>query len=105
MWADTKYNNHSLNQWVSEHGWYAIEVTSLPPGTKEFRVIKGRWVVERTFAWLGGCRIHSREYERATSSSEAQMQIRMIQLMLQRLAREEHKPPFRYPRPQKIAVA
>src|SRR3954453_17555383 len=79
LWADNKYHNHSLNEWVSEHGWYAIEVTSRPPGSKEFRVIKWRWVVERTFAWLGRCRIHSREYERTTSSSEAQVQISMIQ--------------------------
>jgi putative transposase len=105
LWADNKYHNHSLNEWVSEHGWYAIEVTSRPPGSKEFRVIKWRWVVERTFAWLGRCRIHSREYERTTSSSEAQVQISMIQLMLRRLTGEKHKPPFRYPRPQKSIAA
>jgi putative transposase len=104
LWADTKYHNHGLNAWVSEHGWYVIEVVSRP--VKEgFEVIKWRWVVERTFAWLGRCRIHSREYERTTVASEAQVQISMIQLMLRRLAGEKHSAPFRYPRPEKNIAA
>jgi putative transposase len=104
LWADTKYHNHGLNGWVSEHGRYVIEVVSRP--VKEgFKVIKWRWVVERTFAWLGRCRIHSREYERTTGASEAQVQISMIQLMLRRLAGEKHAAPFRYPRPEKNIAA
>jgi putative transposase len=105
LWADTKYHNHSLNGWLAEHGWYVIEVVSRPAGSKTFKVIKWRWVVERTFAWLGRCRIHSRDYERKTSSSEAQIQISMIGLMLRRLAGEKHKAPFRYPRPPASVAA
>jgi putative transposase len=105
LWADNKYHNHGLNRWVSEHGWYVIEVVGRPPGSEGFQVIPWRWVVERTFAWLGRCRIHSREYERQPSSSEAQIQISMIGLMLRRLAGEKHKAPFRYPRPQKKTAA
>ena len=105
LWADTKYHNHSLNRWLSRHGWYVIEVVSRPPGSDTFQVIKWRWVVERTFAWLGRCRIHSRDYERKTSSSEAQIQLSMIGLMLRRLAGEKHKAPFRYPRPQANVAA
>jgi putative transposase len=105
LWGDNKYNNHSLDEWISGHGWYVIEVKSRPPGSEGFRVIKWRWVVERTFAWLGRCRIHSRDYERKTESSEAQVQISMIGLMLRRLAGEWHKAPFRYHRPAyKIAA-
>jgi putative transposase len=104
LWADTKYHNHGLNAWVSEHGWYVIEVVSRP--VKEgFKVIKWRWVVERTFAWLGRCRILSREYERTVPASEAQVQISMIQLMLRRLAGVKHAAPFRYPRPEKNTAA
>jgi hypothetical protein len=57
------------------------------------------------FAWLGRCRFHSRDYERETSSSEAQIQISMIGLMLRRLAGETHKAPFRYRRPQANVAA
>ncbi len=105
LWADNKYHNHGLNRWVSEHGWYVIEVVSRPAESKGFKVIPWRWVVERTFAWLGRCRIHSREYEREPSSSEAQIQISMIGLMLRRLSEEKHKAPFRYPRPQAKVAA
>ena len=105
LWADNKYHNHGLDDWISEHGLYVIEVKSRPPGNKGFRVIKRRWVVERTFAWLGRCRIHSRDYERKTESSEAQVQISMIGLMLRRLAGEKHKAPFRYPRPERKIAA
>jgi putative transposase len=99
LWADNKYHNHELAAWVAENGWYVIEVVSRPPGSDGFRVIKWRWVVERTFAWLGRCRIHSRDYERKPESSEAQVQISMIHLMLRRLAKGEAGAPFRYPRP------
>jgi putative transposase len=99
LWADTKYRNHALDGWMSEHGWYVIAITSRPSQSKEFQVIKWRWVIERTFAWLGRCRIHSRDYERKPESSEAQIQISMIQLMLRRLAQEKYPSPSRYPRP------
>jgi putative transposase len=105
LWADNKYHNHALNRWVSEHGWHVIEVVSRPTGSKVFEVVKWRWVVERTFAWLGRCRIHSRDYERRTDSSEAQVQISMIQLMLRRLAEEKYEAPFRYPRPEYKSAA
>ncbi len=82
-----------------------IEVVSRPPGSRVFEVVKWRWVVERTFAWLGRCRIHSRDYERRPDSSEAQVQISMIQLMLRRLAGQEYESPFRYPRPEPKSAA
>jgi hypothetical protein len=43
------------------------------------KVIKRRWVVERTFAWLGQCRRLGKEYEGATGSSEACVKLAMIQ--------------------------
>ena len=90
---------------MAAHAWYTIEITGRPSGGEGFQVIKWRWVVERTFAWSGRCRIHSRDYERKTESSEAQMQISMIALMLRRLANEKYDALFRYPRPaRKIAA-
>ncbi|HMB03418.1 MAG TPA: IS5 family transposase [Isosphaeraceae bacterium] len=105
LWGDNMYHNHGLNEWLSRQGWYVIEVVSRPRESEGFRVIKWRWVVERTFAGLGRCRIHSRDYERKTESSEAQVQISMIQLMLRRLSGEKHKAPFRYPRPARKTAA
>jgi putative transposase len=102
---DTKYHRDALEAWVSQYGWCAIEVKARPPGAGEFRLIKWRWVVERSFAWLGRCRNHGRDYERKTESSEARVQISMIRLMLRRLAGKSYGSPFRDPRPAyKIAA-
>ncbi len=105
LWADQKYRNHSLNDWMGPNAWYVIEVVDRPKGSKTFEVIPWRWVVERTFAWLGRCRIHSRDYERHPASSEAQVQISMINLMLRRLTGEKYDAPFRYPRPERKIAA
>lgn len=105
LWADNKYHNHALNRWVSENGWYVIQIKSRPPGKKGFVLLKWRWVVERTFAWIGRCRVHSRDYERLTESSEAQVQISMIQLMLRRLTKAEYRDRFRYARPPRKQAA
>ncbi|MDB4950520.1 MAG: transposase, partial [Gemmatimonadetes bacterium] len=51
---------------------------------KGFKVLPRRWVVERTFAWLGQYRRLSKDYEQLTTSSEAMSYLAMIQLMLRR---------------------
>ena len=45
-----------------------------------------RWVVERTFAWLGRYRRLSKDYEYHTHNSETMIYLAMISLMLRRLA-------------------
>lgn len=59
-----------------------------PPPKKNggFEVLKWRWIVERTFAWLGRCRRLSKDYEHLESSSEAWILIAMSQLMWKRLS-------------------
>jgi putative transposase len=52
-----------------------------------FRVLPRRWVVERTFAWLGQSRRLSKDYERLPATSEAMIYGAMSRLMLRRLAR------------------
>jgi putative transposase len=57
-----------------------------------------RWVSERSFAWLGRDRRHSKDYEWSTRSSEAWVRISAIRGMLKRLApdRSREPAPFKY---------
>jgi putative transposase len=104
IFADSKYNTEPLDVWIAEHGdRYHIEVVSRPSDGK-FKVLKMRWVVERTFAWMGWNRRLSKDYERTTSSSEAWVQISMIHLMVRRLSTDTDIPEFKFPRsPKKVA--
>jgi putative transposase len=82
-WADGKYHNHHLNGWLVEtETGYRIEVVSRLPGSKGYVKLPRRWVVERTFAWLGRCRRNSRDYERFPGSSKAMIKISSIHRML-----------------------
>ena len=85
IWADGGYAGQ-LVDWVREHTGWELEIVRRPSGKREFAVLPRRWVVERTLAWLGRCRRLSKDYECLVSSSEAWIQIAMIQLMLRRLA-------------------
>jgi putative transposase len=96
IFGDNKYHNHQLEAWLKENrpGWH-IEVKMRPEGTKGFTPLKKRWVVERTNAWNGRCRRHSKDYERTIASSTAMIQVSQTHLMLRRLAPHEDRQ-FRY---------
>jgi putative transposase len=57
-----------------------------PPVVPRFAVVPRRWVVERTFAWLGRFRRLSKDYEYLTATSEAVIYLAVIQLLTRRLA-------------------
>jgi len=65
LWADRAYGAHALAEWIATF-WprLDLEIVEPPAQTRGFTVQHRRWVVERTFAWLGRCRLLSREYER-----------------------------------------
>ncbi|KZL22451.1 IS5/IS1182 family transposase [Pseudovibrio sp. Ad37] len=54
---------------------------------KAFQVLPKRWIVERTFAWLGINRHFPKDIERYARTSEALISAAMIKLMVRRLAR------------------
>jgi putative transposase len=68
--------------------WFGIivDIVQRPPEQREFVVQPQRWKIERTFGWLDWSRILSKEYERTTESSESDIYIASIRLMLKRLA-------------------
>jgi putative transposase len=86
IFADNKYNNKTLQNWMEENqAPYTIEIAMKPDGEPGFKPVKIRWVVEQAHACQGRCRRLSKDYERRTSSSETWIQISAIQRMLRRL--------------------
>ena len=84
IWADAGYTG-TLIGWAYEFGTWTIEIVSKAAGMDQFTVLPHRWIVERTFAWLGKYRRLSKDYESLTDSSEAMIQIAMVNLMIHRL--------------------
>ena len=68
------------------YGW-AVEIVKHAKKPKVFKVLPKRWIVERTFAWLGRNRRLSKDYERSSRVSETWVYLAMTGLMLRRLRR------------------
>jgi putative transposase len=87
IFGDTKYHNHALEEWLAANrpGWH-IEVKARPTDSKGFTPVRKRWVVERTNAWNGRARRHSKDYERKPESAAARISLSNIHLLLRKLA-------------------
>jgi transposase len=95
VWADGGYANQvdtGLVDWARAHCGLDLEIVPRPAGQRGFAVLPRRWVVERTFAWLGRSRRLARDYERKPEHAEAMIKVAMIRLMAARLAGEDYQP-------------
>lgn len=86
VFADTAYGRKGLPEFVRATLGLTIELVHKARDAAGFEVIAKRWIVERTFAWLGRSRRHSKDYEHNPKTSEAFIHIAMIHLMLKRLS-------------------
>lgn len=84
VWADGAYAG-KLIEWLMKWCGWTLEIVRRSADQVGFSVLPKRWIVERTFAWLGRYRRLSKDYEELTENSEAMIQIAMIRLMLRRL--------------------
>jgi putative transposase len=87
VWADAGYRG-SLLEWAKRVLGWQVEIVPPPEKGKGFVLAARRWVVERTFAWLGKWRRLSKDYEQSIASSETFIYIAMTGLMVRRLTRE-----------------
>jgi putative transposase len=88
IWADGGYAG-ALAQWLwglRSRSRILLEIVKRSDAQKGFKVLPHRWIVERTFAWLGRYRRLSKDYEFLPETSEAFIKIAMIHLMVRRLA-------------------
>lgn len=86
IWADGGFEGESFMQWVMNVCCWIVQVVLRPEQTKGFVLLKKRWVVERTFGWLMGCRRLVRDYEGLPETSETFIYLTMIRIMVRRLA-------------------
>lgn len=84
--ADGGYEGADFQEWVAHNFDVEMEISLRPPHTNGFVLVPIRWVVERTFVWLGRYRRLSKDYERLTENSEGMVYLASIRRLLHRLA-------------------
>ena len=86
IWADQGYAGQ-LVKWVNRYckPW-TLEIVKRLTGVSGFYVLPQRWIVERTFAWIGKYRRLSKDYEHKTETSETMIRLAMIHVMIRRLS-------------------
>jgi transposase len=87
IFADRIYRGPQLRAAIDDCGPWTIEIVERPPGVKGFLLLPRRWVVERTFAWLGRCRRLAKDFEATIASAIAWLMLASIRLLSRRLAR------------------
>lgn len=85
LWADGGYKGGLLT-WCFETLHLTLDIVARAPHQIGFQVLPRRWVVERTFAWLGHYRRLSKDYEHYTTCSESMIYAASIRTMLKRLS-------------------
>jgi len=87
VFADGGFAGPKLRAVLEKIGCWTIEIVKRSDTAKGFEIIPRRWVVERTFAWLGRCRRLAKDWEKTISSAEAWLLVAHIRLVTRRLAR------------------
>ena len=66
-----------------------VEIVKRSDQARAFVVLPRRWVVERTFAWLGRCRRLTKDWENLNRKALAFLRLASIRLMLRKLCNPE----------------
>ena len=86
-WRDYERRGGRYASDMTDREW-ALLAPFMPARKKKgFEVLPRRWVVERTFTWLGRCRRLAKDWEKTIASAEAWLLIAHIRLVTRRLAR------------------
>jgi transposase len=85
--ADGGYRGETTATAVHDATGLPLEIVKRSDTAKGFVVLPRRWIVERTFGWLGRCRRLAKDYENRTRTAAAFLILAMIRLMLRRIVR------------------
>jgi len=86
VFADGGYAGPKLRDALKPLGDWTVEIVKRSDAAEGFEVLPRRWVVERTFAWLGRCRRLAKDWEKTIASAEAWIEIAHIRLTTRRIA-------------------
>lgn len=85
LWGDGRYRGPTVEAAATAAG-VRVEVVEKPKDQQGFHVLPRRWVVERTFGWIGKCRrLAGRDFETNPRNSEAFIKVALCHLMMRRL--------------------
>ncbi|TCT28471.1 IS5 family transposase, partial [Martelella mediterranea] len=87
VFADGGYAGDKLKGRLKKVGKWTLEIIKRTDKAKGFELLPRRWVVERTFAWLGRSRRLAKDWEKSIASAEAWIMIAHIRIMIKRLSR------------------
>jgi putative transposase len=87
VFADRVYRGEKLLKAIADCGKWTIEIVTRSQSVGTFKAEPRRWVVERTFAWLGRNRRLAKDFEATIASAEAWVMIASVRLLTRRLAR------------------
>ena len=87
VFADGGYAGDKLKDALAPMGKWTLEIIKRSDTAKGFKLLPRRWVVERTFAWLGRCRRLAKDWETSIASSTAWAQIASIRMIVRRTAK------------------
>lgn len=85
IFGDGGYDGPTVRDACAEHHASRLEVVKRSQ-QHSFEVLPKRWIVERTFAWLGRNRRLSKDYEQLPEVSEASVMLAMLRLIVARVA-------------------
>jgi transposase len=85
--ADGGYQGKPTADEVKQEAGIPLEIVKRSDTAKGFHVLPKRWIVERTYGWMGRCRRLAKDYENLTRSHVGFIILAMIRLMLRRIVR------------------
>ncbi len=91
IFADGGYQGETAACAAAREG-LRLQIVKREPGTRGFAVLPKRWLVERTFAWLGRNRRLAKDFEATLASAATMVHLASIQLLTRRLARARNQP-------------
>ena len=87
VFADGGYAGPKLRGALAKIGDWNLQIVKRSDIAKGFELLPRRWVVERTFAWLGRCRRLAKDWEKSIASAQAWIFIAHIRILTRRIAR------------------